>query len=191
MKAVTFMDTVRSHPKFQEAEEILFVGHSLGGTIASLLAILNNASAVVFNAPGWYFASSWLCEQLRYMADADTDEVQQVQEQTLQRMCNMDPAVQYPVFNIFLEEDLLPHTFDYGLGYACPIPYELIREAATTEKFSTSICKVTHSQLCIQQQLMFMRWQVKLFNLLNVNFPSGWRARASFRYLSQVCHRRP
>ena len=95
------------------------------------MAILHESSpAIIFNAPGWYLSSVWVCEEMKNISDRNltltvrfnpnlhlnlnpslnpnpdpnpnpnrNEEV----EKALKRICDMDPATTYPVFNIYLQ----------------------------------------------------------------------------------------
>jgi len=160
---------IERHPKLKQATETVFVGHSLGGTLAAILAIVNDSPAIVFNAPGWYLGTEWLCTRERGLEQSVDATHKTRLAAEVRKLCEMDPSVTYPVFNIFLQEDVLPHTFDYGLGYACPIPYERVQEA-----------------FILQPSLIEDIRKVKLFSLLDINFPAGLASCKYFEAITQL-----
>ena len=93
---VELMTQVRAHPKLKDCEKTVFIGHSLGGTIAAILATVQSTptSAIIFNAPGWYLSSDWLCGQMRSIKGGDA-YLEAALKRMKTRICGMDPAMSY------------------------------------------------------------------------------------------------
>jgi len=116
-----FMNKLERHPRAAKAiaeDRVVFVGHSLGGVLASLLAISRGTPALVFNSPGYYFALIHICKALETIPGVNANRTA--------ALCGADPGRKYEIYNVYLAEDVIPAVFDYQLGYSCPVPYQMI-----------------------------------------------------------------